>query len=112
MGDAGGGAAAGAPPPGGAGAGCVIDYAFYEAVGVAPKVPRGGDEAALAARLLRLLVGFVRDVSTVYEVMATFYRYMDAKRQWREPRIVEVGGGGGGALGLGRAGAGAREEGA
>jgi len=70
--------------------GCVIDPDYYTAMGVSHRLPSGGSTHELAARLLQLLVGFVRDISTVYEVMGTFYRYMDNKQRWGEHKIVQV----------------------
>lgn len=71
-------------------AGSVVDPEFCAAMGVAHRVPGGGGAHDLAARLLQLLVDFVGDISTVYDVMGTFYRYMDAKQRWGEQRIIQA----------------------
>ncbi|KAI8464448.1 MAG: hypothetical protein J3K34DRAFT_526188 [Monoraphidium minutum] len=89
-------AAPGAPPPScGAGppaaGGCVgtiVDREFASAMGVGHRLPGGGRPRDLAERLLQLLVGFVRDIATVYGVMGAFLRYMDARQRWGEAGIA------------------------
>ncbi|GBF93271.1 hypothetical protein Rsub_06003 [Raphidocelis subcapitata] len=92
---AGSAAGGGSAPGAGAGAGAaappgVVDPEFYSAMGVAHRLPPVCGAGDAAARLLQLLAGFVRDISTVYEVMGTFYRYMDGKQRWGEDRIVQA----------------------
>ena len=88
-------------------AGGVFDADFYSAMGAPPCMPAGGSVPELASRLLRLNVGFARDISALRDVMATLFRYMGARRgRWGDGAVVQVRGclcaGGGWVMGGGR----------